>query len=391
VTTFGNTAIGSDQEQNDANAQSISYFKTTTTGTVTDIYAYISGTSSGKAIAALYATSGGSASTLLEQTNSANIGTTMTWIDFQLTTPTNVNTGTTYGLAIMGNVPVNIMENPGTGQRDHNAVSSYTAGFANPFGMIWGTDTTGAMTIYAVDPSTSGPAPTSTPTPTGTPISTPTPTPIPTPTPKATPTPTPTPTSTNYAPLPSAWGVYDVYPDPCNVNNNIDPNVLGPNGDQSTRSDSVLNGATYHGYLAATYNPDRELDSIWIAVNPGEHLVWTVWMKTGPSGGQDPNAGTGGDNPAACAGWDWYGSGGRITANLQNAQQEDQYGIRWNTGWTQITYNIYVPSTVSADGSTGGYYSGQQVAPNGLILWLGADNQDSGIVWFADSQFYINP
>ena len=45
--------------------------------------------SSGKAIAALYAANGGSAGALLEQTSSANIGTTMTWIDFQLT---NTNT-----------------------------------------------------------------------------------------------------------------------------------------------------------------------------------------------------------------------------------------------------------------------------------------------------------
>ncbi len=50
----------------------------------------------------------------------------------------------------MGNVPVNVMVVSGTGQRDHNAVSSYASGFANPFGNIWGTDDRGAMSIYAV-------------------------------------------------------------------------------------------------------------------------------------------------------------------------------------------------------------------------------------------------
>jgi hypothetical protein len=175
--TFGNTNIGAYTDNNDANAQSISYFKCTTTGSVTDIIAYIDGATSGKAITALYATNGNSAGALLEQSNSANIGTTMSWVDFQLPTPYTVTSGTTYGLAIMGNVPINLMEVTGTGQRDHNAVSSYASGFSNPFGAIWGTATDGAMSIYATGISTS---PTPTPTPTSTPIPTPTPTPTPT-------------------------------------------------------------------------------------------------------------------------------------------------------------------------------------------------------------------
>ena len=101
---FGNTAIGTYYDQNDANAQSVSYFTSTTTGSVTDIIAYIDGATSGKCIAALYAVSGGSAGALLEQSSSVNIGTTYSWVDFQLPTPYTVTAGTTYGLAIMGNV-----------------------------------------------------------------------------------------------------------------------------------------------------------------------------------------------------------------------------------------------------------------------------------------------
>src|SRR5665647_585058 len=52
---FGNTAIGTYFDQNDPNAQSISFFTSTTTQPVTDIIAYIAGASSGKAIAAIYA------------------------------------------------------------------------------------------------------------------------------------------------------------------------------------------------------------------------------------------------------------------------------------------------------------------------------------------------
>ena len=64
-TFFGNTAIGTNSAQNDANAQSVSYFVCSATGSVTDIVAYIDGVSSGKAIAALYAVSGNSAGSLL--------------------------------------------------------------------------------------------------------------------------------------------------------------------------------------------------------------------------------------------------------------------------------------------------------------------------------------
>ena len=187
--SFGNTAIGTNTAHNDANAQSVSYFTATTTGTITDIIAYTDGQTTGNCMAALYAVSGGSASNLLEQTSSVSISTTFSWVDFQLPSAYSVTSGTTYGLAIMGNVAINIVEVAGTGQRDHNAVSSYTNGFANPFGIIWGTDKNGAMSIYAATT-------TSTPTPTPTPIATPTPGPT------ASPAPAPTLTWTTKAVLP---------------------------------------------------------------------------------------------------------------------------------------------------------------------------------------------
>jgi hypothetical protein len=151
--TFGNTAIGTYVDQNDANAQSVSYFTATTNGTITDIVAYIDGASKGNCIAALYSVNQGSAGALLAQSNPVSIGTAFSWVDFQLSTPYNITTGTTYGLAIMGNVPVNVMGINGTGQRDHNAVTSYANGFANPFGPIWVTDDRGAISIYATGTS----------------------------------------------------------------------------------------------------------------------------------------------------------------------------------------------------------------------------------------------
>ncbi len=85
----------------------------------------------------------------------------------------------------MGNIALNIMEGA-TGQRDHNAVSSYVNGFKNPFGTIWGTDNSGAMSIYAIGATLSP---------------TPTPTLSPTPTPTLSPIPTSKPSSVNLEPL----------------------------------------------------------------------------------------------------------------------------------------------------------------------------------------------
>ncbi len=94
---------------------------------------------------------------------SVSLGTTFSWVDFQLSTSYTVTSGTTYGLAVMGNVPVNIRLNGGTGQRTGGpGYGSFANGFTNPFGTVWFNDVTdGAMSIYAT--GSGSPTPTSTP------------------------------------------------------------------------------------------------------------------------------------------------------------------------------------------------------------------------------------
>ena len=219
------------------------------------------------------------------------------------------------------------------------------------------------------------------------------------------PTPPPSPPSANLAPLPTSssspvdWGVYDVLPNVADCYDNIDPTTLGPDGLPSVACEPVMNAndqpVTYHG-IAPPPGPmgygDREIDSLYFSVVPGDHIVFSFWVKTGPSGGQQPNAGSSYWNPAAGGGWDWFGSRGRIAALYSNAQEEDAAGVPWNTGWTLCTINLIVPSTVAYDDSgLGSYSSGQQVEPTGLILTIGADVWDSGQAWFADAQLTINP
>lgn len=279
----------------------------------------------------------------------------------------------------MGNVPVNVMEVSGTGQRDHNDVSSYANGFSNPYGMIWGTDTSGAMSIYAVGASASSP--------------------------EAPPTPAPTPNQTSYsgtnlAVFPADWsGIWSNSEVAFNANNNLDSKNLTPDGNPSCNMGPVLLGDSYNGYSYPFANSVRECDLNWIGLPTntatsnaaGDTIVFSVWLKTGPSGGQDPNAGTGYDNPPLQIGWDWYGANGRIAASWTNAQQEDTAAILWNTGWTLITVKMTVPATITCDGTNSNYPSGQQVVPTGIYPWIGADSVDSGACWFGETTLYIIP
>lgn len=159
--TIGNTTVGTDQDTNDPNAQYISYFIANSSGQITDILAYIAGISPGSAIAALYATSGGIAAALLAQSSPVSIGTSFSWVDFPLPTPVNITSGITYGIALMGTVSIQVALVPGSGARAYGS-GSYAAGFANPFGTVWWSNTdAGAMSIYASGATPPSPPPSS--------------------------------------------------------------------------------------------------------------------------------------------------------------------------------------------------------------------------------------
>ena len=388
LSTFGNTAIGTYNDQNDANAQSVSYFTCKTTGSVTDIIAYIAGTTRGNAIAAIYATIGGTAAALLEQSNSVSLGTTMSWVDFQLPTPCSVTSGTTYGLAIMGNVPIKLVTVLGTGQRAENGVSSYAAGFTNQFGIIWGTSTNGAMSIYAATTAL---------------------TPTPSPTPTATPTP---PSGKNLEPL-SAF-----------VNSNDVP-IMPDGGNYATYDPSV----TYNGNPSiqdignSPINPEGEVDGAWIPISPGDHIVMSVWVKTSSSTSTDLQSG-------ATFGIDFLGNSnlGEAIIGSSSTQQAGQptgaelacgspsaYGYTINAAngltqvgglickvpfgvstWTEIQWDFIVPSTyytyqwINPSGSgTGGVSSVSPTQINDMVCWFTVhDNVGDGTTWYANSTLY---
>ncbi len=154
--TFGNTAIGTYSDQNDPNAKSASYFTCGSNGQVTDIYSYIARAySTGTARAAIYADDSGQAGALIAQSPALSVTTTFSWVDFQLSTPVDVTSGSVYWLSICSDESLNLRIVLNSGVRAHN-VNAYNNGFSDPFGPVWGTDPTGALSIYAsVNPGSS--------------------------------------------------------------------------------------------------------------------------------------------------------------------------------------------------------------------------------------------
>ena len=156
---LGNNTVGVLTERNDPNAQSISYFTASSSTTITEVVAYIAGTtSSGNARVALY----GDDDSFIDQSNivSINAGPILSWVTFQFPTYT-LDSGHTYGLAIMGDVELTFALLPNSGQRAAGPGNgNFATGFSSPFGYKWFDDPVGSISIYASGTATPTPSPT---------------------------------------------------------------------------------------------------------------------------------------------------------------------------------------------------------------------------------------
>jgi hypothetical protein len=137
-----------------------------------------------------------------------------------------------------------------------------------------------------------------------------------------------------------------------------------------------------------------ECDGPWLTVHPGDHVVFSVWMKT--------TNGCGGRS-----GIDFYDAGGgRISGtnsptgkfwNPVNGYPSDNEGtyVPVNSGWTKVTIDFIVPATICAD-PWSSYSSGTYVAPAAMAPWVQGWLPDYNprfacSFWFAATQLYINP
>lgn len=192
-------------------------------------------------------------------------------------------------------------------------------------------------------------------------------------------------------PSPTGWGWYQK---PSDIIYFDDFNVLHT-GHPSIRIEPHVEGVDGNRW--------RELNTAWIPVKVGDHIVFKVWVKTGHS--------TLGNDGQQVSGvliiFDYYGASGRLWEHSSDNPRNDvdptfqtQYDdparyVPMNSDWTLQTLDTIVPSQV-LDAKTG------QLATEpvtGIIPCLvagsyvvGSDHlQDEGQVWFADAELYINP
>jgi hypothetical protein len=210
--------------------------------------------------------------------------------------------------------------------------------------------------------------PNATEAPEATPSPTPTVTPTETPEPEPTPTPTPTPVNlTNLAPIPEGW---DTTRDLSTYRQfaHLDYTILGPSGKPSIRLDYDRSGN------------ERDIFPVnyWQNLKPGDHVVFSIWIKTSNSSlGMNGNPSEGGR-----IGIDFYDpvDGNRYGINEQYSVPLVRAGsfVSWGTAtWTQFIYDVTVPL-------------GSHI--NGMIAWIQVlEVNDRGQAWFADAQLYINP
>jgi hypothetical protein len=140
-------------------------------------------------------------------------------------------------------------------------------------------------------------------------------------------------------------------------------------------------------------NEGRECNGRWLPVNPGDHVVFTCWMKTTLSQYSTYNNDlTDSYGKGARIGIDFYHDNtnlligalvnglGSDTVTIPGYPQLRSAGshVPWNTpNWTKQTIDFIVPS---------GYNI------NKVVAWMQVvESEDSGQAWFADAELYINP
>jgi hypothetical protein len=249
--------------------------------------------------------------------------------------------------------------------------------------MIWGTDDTGAMSIYAVTTT----SPTSSPTP------------------DPTPQPTTTPSGNNLEPL-SAF-----------MNSNDVPNMPG-GGNFASYDTSV----TYNGYPSiqdtsgGSPSCNGEVDGAWISVKPGDLMIMSIWVKTSTFSSNDMDQGS-------FFGFDFYGNtnlgfgilgnsptnqAGHPTA-AEQGMDGDTFGytvngangmtdvsglicrVPFGKGWTEIQWDFIVPSqTWNYIWQGNGVNQCNPTQIDALVPWLGVNNngQTSAPIWYSDPVLY---
>jgi hypothetical protein len=171
---------------------------------------------------------------------------------------------------------------------------------------------------------------------------------------------------------------------------------------------SIDYSTLHNGDVSIRLGPDfvrgtREVDGVWVNVHPGDHIVFSCWIKTAAFSGGDSWIG-------ARTGVDFYihsnlgygiatvDSQGHQAGLPNDAQNVAAYNrVLPGHDWTLVTWDIYVPTTfysyVTYGPVTGyGVYSCNAVQIDSMVPWIDAREQTYNYnAWFSDMTFYVNP
>jgi hypothetical protein len=343
--TFGYASIGSNKQDNGGGLYMlIDKFTMPESGNIKSITAYISASPIGEAKAYIYADNSGSPSTLLNVSRPVLVSTP-SWYSFPIDF-SNVAGEKTLWIGVYANTTITQYFDDGlTNQQAYKAALSYN-GFPNPFSADGFQDF--KWSIYAT--YTAGN------------------------------------TSNNYADIPSYWLIGEIW----NAPSYLDYDVTH-NGNPSIRMEKGLDDSK-----------SREILAQPISIEPGDHIVFSVWMKTSTSSIGDNNSESG-----VRLGIDFKNDGNRITgSNSLDGSVWTPLGgypsngylnyVKWGSDWELRTMDFIVPNQYVADGLSGGHPAGTMATPDTAIPWIQVwsnayENADNGTAWFADAEFYVNP
>ena len=379
--TFGQTSVGTNTAWQPANEIVGTRFNTQNSGTLNFINVYITNFAStpNTAKCAIYSETNKAFLTSSQELtiNSKTSG----WFAFPTTTAQSIVAGQRYSLVIwFKNSGCLLSYSSGTSSQSWYVQKPY--GNFEPIYTTYGQENT-VYSLYATLSSGTY-SPNSNPTPSTVPVLTPASTPI------------VAGSSSNLAPILGTWGDYNVLGDVCYGNPSIYPQI--------THADFAV---TRYGHPSIRIdgpgipaNGAREVENRWISVKPGDHVVFSCWIKTNPS-----PIGEGGSIAFDC-----YGPYDRIIeVHPRTIQSEIWKGGAYPTGWsgmsgsvisvpygsdwTKLTIDVTIPYTIfqQSDWQQPLPHGPQQIV--GILPILGASwNQgESASVWFADAELYINP
>ena len=195
-------------------------------------------------------------------------------------------------------------------------------------------------------------------------------------------------------------------------NTNLEPlSAFYADMNASASSYACLDNSTLHnGTPSIREGPDyvrgtREVDGAWIEVKPGDHVVFSAWVKSNNFSSSNPCSGVeiGFDfyiNSSQGYGIATIDSDGHQAGHPNDIEIANDYStwtggityVPWGTDWTLITWDFHVPTAYYTYVTNAAVQSCNPIQINSMVPWVtGRDITADAYCWFADPTLQINP